>query len=349
MIRVSDPEHMVPEIFQSHRDLVRSDDRADIEILPVPMQYVVRNAQNNHLPTIFVDTEPAMHQAHEHYGPQLQARPNHALAVTAWSRSVPWQIRRTVRWLSNAAYVVRRNPDIPMVTPGPKPWLATALWGGWMRQRGIMLGRLRDHRLTDRCLITHLRRRIQDFDASDPEIFWEYQSPAIRDLDEPRFNDLAYTGGLDTMLMLGDRHGDGWLSHVIPYRIYDSARVSIVSETLNLAVPDTFYVSEKIVKPMLVGHAFWVCGCQYYLKYLRELGFQTFGDFWDESYDDIEDADSRSRAIIDSFAGFAALTPRQQDRALNDLHPRLMHNRARLLDLGWMTQDLADCIRSMVV
>ena len=37
----------------------------------------------------------------------------------------------------------------------------------------------------------------------------------------------------------------------------------------------------------------------YTLKYLKEQGFKTFSDFWDESYDDIEDHQERMFKIID--------------------------------------------------
>jgi len=33
------------------------------------------------------------------------------------------------------------------------------------------------------------------------------------------------------------------------------------------------------------------------LEYLRSYGFKTFGDFWDESYDSIQDPDERMDAI----------------------------------------------------
>ena len=33
------------------------------------------------------------------------------------------------------------------------------------------------------------------------------------------------------------------------------------------------------------------------LKYLRDIGFKTFGDFWDESYDDEEDDNKNEKNI----------------------------------------------------
>ena len=38
------------------------------------------------------------------------------------------------------------------------------------------------------------------------------------------------------------------------------------------------------------------------LKKLRELGFKTFGNFWDESYDEIEDKMERLEKVFEVIA-----------------------------------------------
>ena len=53
------------------------------------------------------------------------------------------------------------------------------------------------------------------------------------------------------------------------------------------------FISEKILKPILNYQPFIVFGPYNYLKELKRLGFKTFSDFWDESYDDILDGEKR--------------------------------------------------------
>lgn len=53
------------------------------------------------------------------------------------------------------------------------------------------------------------------------------------------------------------------------------------------------FVSEKIIKPILNYQPFIVFGPHKYLKEIKRLGFQTFSEFWDESYDDIENPKER--------------------------------------------------------
>lgn len=47
---------------------------------------------------------------------------------------------------------------------------------------------------------------------------------------------------------------------------------------------DTFYIDEKIWRPILMRTPFIVHGSQNFLPRLRALGFQTFGRWWDEGY-----------------------------------------------------------------
>ena len=53
------------------------------------------------------------------------------------------------------------------------------------------------------------------------------------------------------------------------------------------------FLSEKILKPILNYQPFIVLGPVNYLKELKKLGFKTFSDFWDESYDNIEEGRDR--------------------------------------------------------
>jgi hypothetical protein len=53
------------------------------------------------------------------------------------------------------------------------------------------------------------------------------------------------------------------------------------------------FISEKILKPIVMYQPFVVLGPVNYLSHLRSYGFKTFGDFWDESYDSIDDPQER--------------------------------------------------------
>jgi len=77
-----------------------------------------------------------------------------------------------------------------------------------------------------------------------------------------------------------------WLS------LFDEAADSLlylVTETV--ATGRRWHLTEKTFKPIALGIPFVIVGTQGSLQYLRSYGFQTFGDLWDESYDDATDGE----------------------------------------------------------
>jgi hypothetical protein len=81
---------------------------------------------------------------------------------------------------------------------------------------------------------------------------------------------------------------------------YDESFISIIAETYFFT--DSFYIqhlTEKTFKPMLYKHPFIMLGPPGMLKKLRELGFKTFHDVWDESYDDTLDHTERFYKVLD--------------------------------------------------
>lgn len=72
---------------------------------------------------------------------------------------------------------------------------------------------------------------------------------------------------------------------------------SLVSET-NANNYDVF-MTEKIWKAVLTQHVFVVHGNYLYLQKLREMGFKTFGGYFDESYDLEKDSNTRINKIVE--------------------------------------------------
>ena len=68
--------------------------------------------------------------------------------------------------------------------------------------------------------------------------------------------------------------------------LYQDIFIDIVSESH--VTGNTFYTTEKIARPMWLKKPFIIFSSKDYLCYLRQLGFKTFNDFWDEDYDGYE-------------------------------------------------------------
>lgn len=70
------------------------------------------------------------------------------------------------------------------------------------------------------------------------------------------------------------------------FRHYTRFNVELVCETYTLG--ETFFPTEKTIRPMVGNRPFIVYGPANYLANLRQKGFQTFDSLWDESYDQSE-------------------------------------------------------------
>lgn len=73
--------------------------------------------------------------------------------------------------------------------------------------------------------------------------------------------------------------------------VYDSTLISVITES-NFYTEDVFN-TEKTWKAIANRHPFILVGPKDTLKYLKSLGYKTFGDFFDESYDSIENPTDR--------------------------------------------------------
>ena len=89
---------------------------------------------------------------------------------------------------------------------------------------------------------------------------------------------------------------DTWGDAIVNPRCYTDTWFSVVTETI-FDYPHTFF-TEKIWKPILMGHPFVVLANPGYYRSLHNAGFRTFGSVIDESFDYISDPKSRIETAI---------------------------------------------------
>ena len=74
---------------------------------------------------------------------------------------------------------------------------------------------------------------------------------------------------------------------------YGKFHIEIVAETYTIG--PCFFTTEKTIRPIVAGKPMLVYGPRNYLANLRNLGFRTWNDHWDESYDLYEGPDRWNR------------------------------------------------------
>jgi hypothetical protein len=97
----------------------------------------------------------------------------------------------------------------------------------------------------------------------------------------------------------------------------------LVTETV--ATGRRHHLTEKTFKPMALGMPFIIVGTQGSLRYLRSYGFKTFGDLWDESYDDEPDDAKRIEKIAQVLKMLDGLGEHRQD-IFESAHEIIEHN-----------------------
>lgn len=104
---------------------------------------------------------------------------------------------------------------------------------------------------------------------------------------------------------------------------YNHIFVDIVCE--KMVTGQTFFPTEKTARPLATKTPFLIMSAPNYIKNLRRLGFRSFGQFWDESYDyqqGVQRVESIQRIIDD----LAKLTQDQLQNLYQKMTPILEHN-----------------------
>jgi hypothetical protein len=86
------------------------------------------------------------------------------------------------------------------------------------------------------------------------------------------------------------------------------------------------YFSEKTFKPIASHMPFLMISSTYTLKYLKKLGYKTFNKWWDESYDNELDLDTRLDMIIKILEDLNKKSEKELIQILEEMKPIFEHN-----------------------
>jgi hypothetical protein len=97
---------------------------------------------------------------------------------------------------------------------------------------------------------------------------WHHSVQSISSIDNVFVRD-QYFGNIDTNLSL--------------LKFYDQFQIELIVETMCAGI--TFFPTEKTFRPITGRRPFLMFGPVNFLNNLRGLGFKTYSECWDESYD----------------------------------------------------------------
>tara|TARA_R110001592_G_scaffold246080_1_gene507721 strand:- start:118 stop:1236 length:1119 start_codon:yes stop_codon:yes gene_type:complete len=177
-------------------------------------------------------------------------------------------------------------------------WWGDASWWWWYcarKHRGTPLHFDHDHKRFDFLYLNKMRKKHR-------ELLWH----ELRK-DDLLENSLYTFHGLEPKLKLPPEYELPWVDRNnypqsgfdqdVFEKPYNDCAVNMVSET---SVGCEF-ITEKVYKPLMAGQIFVVYGYKGILAKLRAMGFQTYGEHIDESYDDEPNSDKRVAMISDTL------------------------------------------------
>lgn len=211
-----------------------------------------------------------------------QSRELESVSVKSWPNlveNVPFQ-RVDNHRISHFFWMSDRYRDTPMASPTNQHLFAVFVGRRtWPRMR---IAYDMQSMLGQRCLISMMKHGPYDSPYGinlDSEHIWGnnedflrwYADPQTHSIDGHDFRD-QYDTELNT-------HAD-ILAH------YHKFGIEIVCEAHTRGT--CFFPTEKTVRPLIAGKPIMVYGPRGFLSQLRDLGFKTWNDLWDESYDELE-------------------------------------------------------------
>ena len=85
------------------------------------------------------------------------------------------------------------------------------------------------------------------------------------------------------------------------------------------------FITEKTWRPIHTGHPFIISGNPNTLKILREWGFETFPEIFDESYDEYH-GNQRDKFIVSEVKRVCKLDSKQKHDLFKSVEEKVIHN-----------------------
>ena len=224
--------------------------------------------------------------------------------TVGWQDQPHWFYRPF--WLP---HFIKSNPEQPAL-PSTADYKFDVLLGSRRPHRDYVMQQLIQSGLLQHSVVTYRSCFPGGNDNSVVDFEWPYVSP-----------------NLDPEWEVADNINNQ-VSFQTPWQIYQHTQYSIVCESIGDGLD--FFFTEKTMKVLWAQRVFVMFGVQYFLQNLRDLGFQTFGNVIDESYDTIADPVQRWTA---AWTAAEYLSKLDYNTVLAKTQQAREHNRCRLIEL----------------
>lgn len=217
-----------------------------------------------------------------------------------------------------------------------KPKLFDALLGLNKAHRKFVITQLQRHDLMDKTYASLLK-----YNLSEPKNVNQFlfRSEDLDQVETPEalitINNHGYFDSYDCVFSVGEKNNNN-ISAQIPFGVYDHSYYSIVCETQS---SEYWFFTEKTAKPLVSKRPFIMFGSSLNLETLHDLGFKTFGNIIDESYDLEFDDQIRFEKAFEQVIHLSKLDPREVFYHLDDV---LEHNHRHIMNGEYFLSPVKD-------
>jgi hypothetical protein len=106
--------------------------------------------------------------------------------------------------------------------------------------------------------------------------------------------------------------------------LYDSSLINIITETYFFS--NIIHITEKTYKPIAFMQPFILVAAPSSLKHIQDMGFKTFSEFWDESYDLELDHKLRFEKIMSVIKFIASWSEEQRIEFTHNIKDTVEYN-----------------------
>jgi len=208
----------------------------------------------------------------------------------------------------------------------PKKFLS--LNGGGRPHRKFLMAEFARNNLFEHGIVSYLNK----FDIPyTPEDFCyqpiqKYKGDT-RHLDQVKFHNEYKAPELQLDV---DASHDAWHNRGMTAQHYTDTYFNVTTETW--PAEPSFFVTEKIYKPIANLQPFILLGHPGLLAYLKENGYETFPELFDEHYDEIENHPKRFYNVVENIVRVCAMPQEELHRLYSSVWEKLLHNRQKLLN-----------------
>jgi hypothetical protein len=128
---------------------------------------------------------------------------------------------------------------------------------------------------------------------------------------------------------------------------YNSTDIEVILETL--FDDQRLHLTEKSLRPIACGQPFILAGTHGSLKYLRSYGFKTFMHVWDESYDEIENAEHRLICIADLMKEIINWEPKVREQKMLQAQNIADYNRRHFFSRDFFDQVITELKTNLIL